>query len=250
MSSNILKQKIKDLLSQKSSFKTISRNNYLHLGLTETIINTRKTIKRNNTAISMKCITPFQCFQTKNISVVKSKNKYEMPKNKKFLRQIKIFDEINNFINLNDNLEKINFKTIEHFNNNNKKIRTLKKYNSFKGFNKGKIFLLNKKPLDLKNELFQLDKKFFREISPINNFINNNKKIDEYKEKNKRKFVENRKDDFYFDINSIRDKNEKLKNFTFKHYNSNKKFLYPKKINEKFFFNKMPSQSNYNAHKF
>ena len=51
-------------------------------------------------------------------------------------------------------MDKINFKTIGNFNHNNNKIRTLKKYNSFKGFNKGKIHILNKKPIELNNELF------------------------------------------------------------------------------------------------
>ena len=184
MSSSILKQKIKDLLHKKNCFKTISRNDNLHLGLTETLINTSKRIKRNNTAISMKYISPFQCFQSKNISGVKPKNKYEMVKNEKHLRQIRIFDEINNFTNLKNNLDKINFKTIGNFNHNNNKMRTLKKYNSFKGFNKGKIHILNKKPIELNNELFKFDKKFLREISPINNFINMNKKIDESKKEN------------------------------------------------------------------
>ena len=251
MSASILKQKMKDLLHKKNCFKIISRNDNLHLGLEETLINTSKRIKRNNTAISMKYISPFQCFQSKSISAVKPNNKYEMIKNEKHLRQIKIFDEINNLTNLKNNLEKINFKTIDNFNHcKNINIRTLKKYNSFKGFNKGKIHILNKKPIEFNNELFKFDKKFLKEISPINNFININKKIDECKKEKKRKFIENKKDNFYFDINSIRDKNGKRKKFNFKHYNSNKNFIYPKRRNDKLCYNMFPSYSNYNNYIF
>ena len=234
MSSNIFKQKI-SLLQKKTNFKTISRNYNLNLDINKTLINTRKAIKRNKTTLSIKNTSPFHCFHTKNISVIKSKNKYNIDKNEKYLNQIKIFDEINNFDNLNKNFDKINFKTLEHYNNNNnnnKRRRTLKKYNSFNGFKKGKIHIFNKEPLPLKSELFNFDKKFFREISPINNFINLNKKVNE----NKKKYIENNKDNFYFNINSTRDKNDKTKNLTFKYYNSNKKFFYPKNNNKKYVF--------------
>lgn len=228
MSSSLFKHKIKELLHSKTNSKNITRNNF-ELKLNNTLINTSRKIKRNNTSISITYISPFHYFHSKKLSRIKSINKYDIQINKKEknLRQIKIFDEINNFRNMNNNnnFDKINFKTIEYF-NKYKRRNSLKRYNSFKGLNnKEKIHILNKAPKTLKNELYKVDKNFLKGISPIENFINMNKRINEYKKEKKGIFME-KQDNFYFDINSIREKNKKKKNLKFKYSESNKKYVY------------------------
>ena len=157
-------------------------------------------------------------------SIVKAKNTYKLNFSQKILKKIKVFDEINNFnTNLNNNnFNDIDLKTIENF-NFNKKRKNMKRYNTFKNLNNN-TYMINKPPLKLKNELFQFDKKFMKEISPINKFININKMVNEYRKKHKKKFS-NKEKDFYISLNSIREKNNKKKYDHFNSNNFNKKFF-------------------------
>ena len=213
---------IKNILKSKYHNKIFYRNNFT-LTLSNTLSYTKQKLKRNNTITSIKYTSP--CSTKKNEGAIKPKNKYyyAFGKNKESLKQIKIFDEINNFSNLNKNFDKINFKTIEYLNSERRK-KTLKKYNSFKSINNNKKHITNKPPVILKNELYKLDRNFLREISPINNFMTVNKKVNKFKKENKRILLENQ-DNFYFNVNSIRDKNKEKKILNY----NNKKFIYPSK---------------------
>ena len=224
---------IKNILKSKYNNKIFYRNNF-NLTLSNTLSYTKQKLKRNNTITSIKYTSPSSI--TKKISAIKPKNKYyyALGKNQKSIKQIKIFDEINNYSNLNKNFDKINFKTIEYMNNERRK-KTLKKYNYFKSINNNKKHITNKPPTTLKNELYKLDRNFLREISPINNFITINKKVNKFKKENKRILLEN-KDNFYFNVNSIRDKNKenKILNCNFSDNYNNKKFIYPNKNNKNY----------------
>ena len=253
MSLNILNQKIKNVLILNDihhNYKDSSRNNKYNIVFNNSIINTSQKIKRGNITIPIRRINPFHSFHMRNMNTIKAKNNfnYNINKTQKHLKKLKIFDDINNFKNINNNnFNETNLKTIEYL-NYNKKRKTFKRYNTFKNLNREQKIMANKPPIILKNELFKLDRNFLREISPINNFININKKINEYKKENKRKLMaEDRKDSFYSKTNAIKDTNEKTINF--KYFDFKKKLLNQTKNHKKLIHRRMPSFSNFKTYK-
>ena len=223
MSSKNFNNKIKNILLYNNSHKNIkdsSRNSLNYdLILNKSIINTSQKIKRDNSTIQIKGISPYECFHSKNLSKIKLRNSSNNNNTYKNLSKMKIYDELNTINHINNmkdtNFNKMTLKTIEYMNHSkNKKRKILKRNNTFKRFSKGNIGILNKPPLTLDSELFKLDKNFLREISPINNFIIVNKKKNEYLKKKKRELMDI-KDSFYFDINILKDKNKTIKNTDF-----------------------------------
>lgn len=223
MSSKNFNNKIKNILLYNNSHKNIkdsSRNSLNYdLILNKSIINTSQKIKRDNSTIQIKGISPYECFHSKNLSKIKLRNNSNKNNTYKNLSKMKIYDELNTINHINNmkdtNFNKMTLKTIEYMNHSkNKKRKILKRNNTFKRFSKGNIGILNKPPLTLDSELFKLDKNFLREISPINNFIIVNKKKNEYLKKKKRELMDI-KDSFYFDINILKDKNKTIKTTDF-----------------------------------
>ena len=163
-----------------------------------------------------------------NCTIIKAKNKCHsnLKNSEKFLKTIKIFDDINN------NNFNIDIKTIEHYNyNRNKNKKILKRYNTFKNLNNNKNYQVNKPPLKLKSELFHIDRKFLKEISPINKFISINKMVNEYKNKYKKK-LDDKENNFYININLVKERKNKKKLVTFNYNSFNHKFSRNNDINK------------------
>ena len=246
MSLNTFNEKLKNVLFLNTihrNYKDISRNNNYNQTLNKSIISTNKKIKRDNITIPLRRISTYHTLNSPKLNSIKTKNDYNYNTYifQKNIKNIEIFDDINNFKNLNNNNKNNYSNTIEYL-NDNKKRKIFKRYNSFnfKNINKGKKLRVNIPQLTLKNELYKLDKDFLREISPINNFIYINKMVNEYKKENKRKIID-KKDNFYFLVNSSKDKNKKT---NFKYFDYNKKFAYQNKNHNKLFQKRMPSFSN------
>ena len=205
--STCFNHKIKNLLLHNKTqnyIKDISRNNHTY-DLNKSIITsfTQKK-RRDNSTIPIRGI-----------------NSYYKNRTYKNLNKIKVFDELNKMNNINnDNFNQVTLKTIEYL-NYNKKRKIFIRNNSFKRLNKVNAYALNKPPIALKNDLYNLDKKFLKEISPINNFIIVNMKKNEYL-KEKRKESSKNEDSFYLGINLLKNrKKQKIKHTIF-NYNHNK----------------------------
>lgn len=227
--SNSFNQKIKHLLLHNNSqnyIKDVSRNTNIY-ELNEsfknfkTIKNTTTKKPRENKTIPIRNnINSYLYIPTKESSTIKVKNEYNKNRTYKNLNRIKIFDYLNKMNNINnENFNQITLKTIEYL-NYNKKRKIFMRNNSCKKINKVNIYALNKPPIALKNDLYNLDKKFLKEISPINNFIIVNMKKNEYLKEKKKENLEN-EDSFYFGINLMDNKNKKIKHSIF-NYNHKK----------------------------
>ena len=203
---NIFKNKLRDLLLYNYiiAANKISLNNEAYNStISKALINTHRKIREDNNLLLIKGRREFPNLTSKIFETIKSKNNYDKNKLTKNLNKIKILFEINKLNNKKEEL-----KTNEPTNfNSNKKIENLRRNNTFQRLNKvNATSLLNKPPRVLGNNLFTLDKDFIKEISPINNFINLNKKINEYKKKNIRKI-----EYFYCNKNFKKIKNEIFK---------------------------------------
>jgi hypothetical protein len=222
--STCFNHKIKNLLLHNKTqnyIKDISRNNHTY-DLNKSIITsfTQKK-RRDNRTIPIRGINSYMYFAPKESSTIKVKNEYNKNRTYKNLNKIKVFDELNKMNNINnDNFNQVTLKTIEYL-NYNKKRKIFIRNNSFKRLNKVNAYALNKPPIALKNDLYNLDKKFLKEISPINNFIIVNMKKNEYL-KEKRKESSKNEDSFYLGINLLKNrKKQKIKHTIF-NYNHNK----------------------------
>ena len=258
--STCFNHKIKNLLLHNKTqnyIKDISRNNHTYDLNTSIITSFTQKKRGDNSIIPIRGINSYMYFGPKESSTIKVKNEYNN-KNRTYknLNKIKLIDELNKMNNINNgNFNQVTLKTIEYL-NYNKKRKIFIRNNSFKGLNKTKAYALNKPPIALKNDLYNLDKKFLKEISPINNFIIVNMKKNEYL-KEKRKESSKNEDSFYLGINLLKNKKmQKIKHTRF-NYNSDKnqrklgtvghitKNCINRRINRR-----IPSCSNFNKIKF
>ena len=241
MTTLVFKHKLRDLLIydyNKNNCESIKRKNKYELTINNNIINTNKKIKKDNKKLSIKTISPFQCFHTKEYGSIKISKNYKRNNKHKNLNEIKIFDDMSilNTIN-NINKGKITSKTIEYINFSNK-YKIFKRSNTYQGIKQKDSYSIEKFN-QLKNEFFKLDKNFLKEISPTNKFIQINKKLNEYK-----KGLKERKENFYFNINFINDNRQKMEIKKLNYFNKNKYNMNCNKI----IYRKVPSLIKLNTY--
>ena len=234
-SPNIFKNKLRNLLL----YNYINTTNKITLNndstISKALMNTHRKIHKDNNILPINGISPFRNLTSKNFNTIKPTKNYDKNKLTKNLNKIKILIEINKI-----NYKKEELKTIEPFNfSHNKKIKNLRRNNTFqKLYKENSTSLLNKPPRFLGNVLFSLDKDFIKEISPINNFINVNKKVNEYKKRNSEK-----NDNFYCNRNM-----KTINNKTFKYdfFNKNR-YKYITKNNKRIIQRRNPSFLKFNT---
>jgi hypothetical protein len=232
---NIFKNKLRNLLLSNyvNTTNKITLNN--DSTINKAFINTHRKIHKDNNILPINGISPFRNLTSKNYDTIKPNKNYDKNKLTKNLSKIKILIEINKLNNKKEDL-----KTIEPINfNHNKKIKNFRRNNTFQKLNKeNSTSLLNKPPRFLGNALFTLDKDFIKEISPINNFINVNKKVNEYKKRNTEKT-----DNFYCNqnMNTI---NNKVFKYDIRNKNRNK---YITKSNKSIIQRRNPSFLKFNT---
>ena len=244
-SSNIFKHKLRELLLpnyERNKNKIISRNKNLDQAIEETLINTYRRIKIDNNTLPIREINSFHCLNNIDSFTKRTKSKYDIKKIISNNTQIKAFEEMSTINNFNDiKFNNVTLKTIEYINDNRK--RSLKRNKTFQVLNNEKG-LFNKPPLILNDEICRVDKEYLRGISPINNFINMKKKVNEYKNE-----ILGKKDNFYTK-NLIKDKKGKIKYKKFK----NKNYEYKNKFdlnnnNKKIQFRRVPSLIRFNSYR-
>ena len=230
---NIFKNKLRNLLL----YNYININNKITINndsaISKALINTHRKIHIDNNILPINGISPFRNLTSKNFDTIQPKRDYDKNKLIKNRNKMKILIEINKLNNKKEEL-----KTIEPINfNHNKKIKNLRRNNTFQKLNKeNATSLLNKPPRFLGNVLFTLDKDFIKEISPINNFINVNKKVNEYKKRNTEK-----NDNFYYNQKTI---NNKVFNYDIFNKDKNK---YITKSNKSIIQRRNPSFLKFNT---
>jgi hypothetical protein len=234
---NIFKNKLRNILL--SNYINTTNKNTLNNDSTisKALINTHRRIHKDNNILPITGISPFRNLTSKNFDTIKPKKNYDKNKLTKNRNKMKILNEINKL-----NKKKEELKTIETINfSHNKKIKNFRRNNTFQKLNKeNATSLLNKPPRFLGNVLFTLDKEFIKEISPINNFINVNKKVNEYKKRNTEKT-----DNFYCNQN-MKTINNKV--FKYDIFNKNKnKYKYITKSNKSIIQRRNPSFLKFNT---
>ena len=240
MYTRIFKHKLKDILfnNTQNNYKIISRSKNFDLKLNNSLINTQLKIKKDYNILPFKHISQFY-LNPKDMDTLKPRNNINKGYNK-------VLDMMNNSNNINS----IYYETINNINNYKK--RDIRRNYTFQSIHLKKDKLLNKPPVQLRNDIFKLDKNFLREISPINNFILKKKKMNKYKNS----FLSHNtiKNNSYFNLNKTKNSNITLKKFDCDISNNKSEFKTNKtiKINncKKISFKKANSFFKFNTLKF